>query len=214
MPCRALAGGGQHHAAFVGRAQGIQQGLVVRGAGATAVALQHQAAHAAAEQCFHMAGGETREQRQHGQVHRLARGTVVETGRDGRGAFALAQARQHGKGIEGLRAQFAGTGTVQQLAVEEQMHARHHALAQGLDGAAQVGPGITALGTCRQHGAGQHHRHRQAEQQEAQCRRAVGQGVGAVQQQHAVMTARHRLDYRIAHGQPVRLAHVGAVDQR
>ncbi|MCY1306413.1 hypothetical protein D9M70_562740 [compost metagenome] len=94
------------------------------------------------------------------------------------------------------------------------MHARGDAFLQRLDRAQQVRPGVAAFATRRQHGASQHHGNRQAQQQEGEGRGAVGQGVGAVQQQHAVMAALHRLDDGLAHGQPVGLAHVGAVDQR
>ncbi|MCY1441868.1 hypothetical protein D9M71_582070 [compost metagenome] len=163
MAGRALAAGGQHHAALVCGAQGVEQGLVVRWAGAAAVAFQQQAAYAAVQQRLHVAALDSGEERQHGEVHRLARCAVVEAGGDGCGAFAFARARQFGAGIEGLRAQLAGAGAMQQLAVEEEVHPRRRALAQYLDGAAEVGPGIAALGACRQHGTGQHHRYRQAE---------------------------------------------------
>ncbi|MDT4850189.1 hypothetical protein FQZ97_843310 [compost metagenome] len=112
MAGRALAAGRQHHAALVGAAQHLQQRLVVRGPGAAAVAFQHHSLHATAEQCFHLAGADAGEQRQHGEVHRLAPGAVVEPGRNVRGALRFAATRQLGEGVKGLRAQLAGAGAV------------------------------------------------------------------------------------------------------
>lgn len=98
--------------------------------------------------------------------------------------------------------------------MEVQLHAIAQAAFEQIQGAKQVVPGVAVRRTGRQHRAGQQHRYRQAQQQERQCRRAVGQGIGAMQHQHTVMAVVfHRLDDGIAHGQPVGLLHVGAVDQ-
>ncbi|MNF94500.1 hypothetical protein D3C84_772120 [compost metagenome] len=92
------------------------------------------------------------------------------------------------------------------------MHAGRDTRSQQAHGAEQVGPGIAAFDPCGLHGAGEYHRHRQAKQQEGQCGGAIGQGVGAVQDQHRIAAVLvDTFDYGVAHGQPVGLGHVGAV---
>ncbi|MNH22197.1 hypothetical protein D3C79_820420 [compost metagenome] len=104
---------------------------------------------------------------------------------------------------------------MQQLPMEVQLHAIFQPLFELAQCAAQVVPGVAVRGTRRQHRAGQQHRHRQAQQQERQCCSAVGQAVGAMQHQHAIMASHlYRCDDGIAHRQPVVLLHVGAVEQR
>ncbi|MNE17136.1 hypothetical protein D3C80_1101080 [compost metagenome] len=112
-------------------------------------------------------------------------------------------------------AHLGATGRVQQFAMEVQMHARRQALAQRNQRAAEVFPGVAVSYTCRQHRAGEAHAGMQAEQLETHRGRAVGQGVGAMQDQHAVAALNiHRIDHRFTQLLPVRRGHVGAVDQR
>ncbi|MCY1546806.1 hypothetical protein D9M68_828250 [compost metagenome] len=95
------------------------------------------------------------------------------------------------------------------------MHAGRDACSQQAHGAEEVGPGIAALDPGGLHGAGEHDRHTQAEKQEGQSGGAVGQGVGAVQDQHRIAAILlDTFDYGVTHGQPVGLGHIGAVQQR
>lgn len=126
----------------------------------------------------------------------------------------MARSRQFGEGVERVAAQLADSRAVQQGIVEIDLYAARVALLEDAQGADQVVPGIAARRAGRQHGAGQQHRDRQVEEQEGQRRGAVGQGVGAVQEQHAVVAGVERGDDGVAHRQPVALGHVGAVQRR
>ncbi|MNF48020.1 hypothetical protein D3C84_292390 [compost metagenome] len=215
MALGALADRRQHHAARVRLAQRGEQRLVVGGAGAAAVALQQQGLHAAGQQRLHVGGLQAGEQRQGGDIRRLAALAPGQGGRQLGSRLTVARAGDFGEGVEVLAAQLAGACAVQQMAGEVQVHAGGDAARQFGEGAEQVGPGIAAGHAGRLHGAGQQHRHAEAEQQKGQRRSAVGQGVGAVQQQHGVAAVLlDRGDDGIAHRQPVALGHVGAVDRR
>ncbi|MCY1426656.1 hypothetical protein D9M71_424790 [compost metagenome] len=137
--------------------------------------------YTAAQKRLQMAGLQAREHRHDGQVDRLARVLVAQLGGNRRSPLTVTMARQRGKGIERLAAQLRRPAAMQQLTVEVQLHAIVQAAFELAQRAAQVAPGIAVCGACRQHRAGQQHRHRQAQQQERQCRGAVGQAVGAMQ---------------------------------
>ncbi|SST12990.1 Uncharacterised protein [Acinetobacter baumannii] len=197
----------------MGFAQQRQQLLVVGRAGAAAIAFQQQRFHAAVEQPAQVRGAQPWIERQHGEVHFPARLAVAERRRHRR-MLGVARSRQFGEGVERVAAQFADSRAVQQGIVEIDLYAARVALLEDAQGADQVVPGIAARRAGRQHGAGQQHRDRQVEEQEGQRRGAVGQGVGAVQEQHAVVAGVERGDDGVAHRQPVALGHVGAVQRR
>ena len=112
-------------------------------------------------------------------------------------------------------ANLRATGRVQQFAVEVQMHARCQALAQSDQRAAEVFPGIAVGHAGRQHRAGEAHAGVQSEQLKTHGRSAVGQRVGAMQDQHAVAALYiDSVDHCFTQLLPVRRGHVGAVDQR
>ena len=95
------------------------------------------------------------------------------------------------------------------------MHTRRQTLTEGDQCAAEVFPGIAIGDTGRQHGAGEAHPGMQAEQLETHGRGAVRQGVGAMQDQHAVAVLYiNCIDHCLTQLLPIGRGHVGAVDQR
>ena len=70
--------------------------------------------------------------------------------------------------------------------MEVQLHAVRLALAQRLQGTADVFPGIAVRYARWQHGAGEEYRCRQAQQLKAHRRSAVGQRVSAMQDQYGI----------------------------
>ncbi len=129
--------------------------------------------------------------------------------------MALTQPRQHAERIKAGGTQFADPGAVHEFAGEVEVHTRLDASVQCLHRTEQVVPGVAIGRTGGQHRPGQHYRHLEAQQQEAQGRSAVGEGVGAMQDQYRVTAI--LLDAGpngLNHRQPVGLVHVGAVDGR
>ncbi len=212
MAARALADRRQHNALAVCLAQRRDEIDVVGRPGAAAVAFQQQRLGTAGHQRLDLGRADAGIQRKH---HDLRRALRQQCRRSLGCDRCQALARRFGEGIEGVAAQLADPRTVQQRTVEVQLHTLHLPGLQGAHGAEQIGPGVTALAAGRQHGTGEQHRYRQVEQQEGQCGGAVGQGIGAMQQQDRVAAVhRHRAADAFGHLQPVARLHVGAVQQR
>src|SRR5690606_16360594 len=100
MTLRALADRRQHHPALMGSRQGCEQLGVVAGAGAAAVAFEHQPTDAAVEQSLQLSGLNAWKQRQHRQVDRLSRLAIVQFRVYRLGALTGARAWLFGEGIE------------------------------------------------------------------------------------------------------------------
>ncbi len=156
MAARALADRCQYHALSVCRAQRLDEVDVVHRAGAAAIAFEQQRLSATGHQCLDLRGTDAGVQRQYRDLCRplwqQCRWAIFA-------CFGLAFARRLGKGVEGIAAQLADPRAVQQHAVEEQLHALHLTGLQRAHGAEQVGPGIAALASRGQHGAGEQHRY-------------------------------------------------------
>ncbi|MNJ54491.1 hypothetical protein D3C77_499320 [compost metagenome] len=122
------------------------------------------------------------------------------------------------EGDEGVASEAAHLGRAQgieQFTVKVQLHAVGLALTQGVQRACQVVPGIAVGNAGRQHRPGKQHRCLQTPQLIRHGGSAVGQGIGAMQNQHAIAALMiNGVDDRFAQALPVRGGHVGAVDQR
>jgi len=193
--------------------QAGEEGRIFTWPGAAAEAFEYQCLDAAVDQCIQLRGSNARNERQDANV---GRGLVVAVGQ--RGGKPVCQgdtavALQCGKRVAPKTANLRAASRRHQRAVEVQVHTRLQAFAQGRQRTADVFPGIAVGHTGRQHRTGEHHRRREAQQLEAHGRCAVGQGVGAVQDQYGIAAGVYRLDHGAAQALPVGGVHVGAVDQ-
>ncbi len=139
---------------------------------------------------------------------------IVELARQGAHRGAAATALQGAERVATRAAHLCTAARRQQLAVEIQLHSGRQALAQRQQRTVEVFPRVAFGGAGGQHGASKQHGCCEAEQLKAQRCGAVGQGVGAVQDQHRIaIVHRHGMDDGLAQQLPVSRGHVGAVDQ-
>ena len=201
-------------ALLAGALQAVEEGRVVAGAGAAAEAFQDQALDAAVDQRVQLRCADAGEQWQHGNVGERLRLTIIQCFRQRADGLTAAGAVQCGKRVTAEAADFRAAGRLHQLAVEVQVHPRRQAFAQCLQGAVDVFPGIAVGYASGQHGAGEYHRGIKPQQLKAHGCCAVGQGVGAMEDQHGIAAlGLNGVNHRLAQTLPVGRRHVGAVDQ-
>ncbi|MNJ45213.1 hypothetical protein D3C77_403000 [compost metagenome] len=194
--------------------QGIKKVLVVSRAGAAAEAFQDQALDTAGKRCKQDWRTETGYQRQYCHADGLFGLSIIECFWQGLNVGCTAKALECDERVPAKTAHLSGTARLEQFAMKIQLHTRSQALSQCVQGADKILPGITVGNAGWQHGTGEQHWGLQTKKLETHGGSAVGEGVGAVQDQHGITALNiDGVDDRFTQSLPILGRHVGAVDQ-